>query len=139
MVFVVSWYSLCLFFFFFKQKTAYELRISDWSSDVCSSDLYVSHRPPTVHDNLGRSQRELRWVDDRMMAAQGIYLYHYSLLFPKQVQEKCDYYQHADWAQRHDAVLWATEVFATLPRPFRVPNVACPPSRLLRHAGGPPQ
>src|SRR3546814_9532334 len=28
-----------VFFFFFKQKTAYELRISDWSSDVCSSDL----------------------------------------------------------------------------------------------------
>src|SRR3546814_12051854 len=31
---------LCFcFFFFFKQKTAYEMRISDWSSDVCSSDL----------------------------------------------------------------------------------------------------
>src|SRR3546814_9655293 len=31
---------LCfLCFFFFKQKTAYEMRISDWSSDVCSSDL----------------------------------------------------------------------------------------------------
>src|SRR3546814_2998385 len=30
-----------LFFFFFKQKTAYEMRISDWSSDVCSSDLSV--------------------------------------------------------------------------------------------------
>src|SRR3546814_6202046 len=29
-----------LFFFFFKQKTAYEMRISDWSSDVCSSDLH---------------------------------------------------------------------------------------------------
>src|SRR3546814_5737330 len=28
-------------FFFFKQKTAYEMRISDWSSDVCSSDLYM--------------------------------------------------------------------------------------------------
>src|SRR3546814_1950326 len=28
-----------LFFFFFKQKTAYDMRISDWSSDVCSSDL----------------------------------------------------------------------------------------------------
>src|SRR3546814_10615512 len=28
-------------FCFFKQKTAYEIRISDWSSDVCSSDLYV--------------------------------------------------------------------------------------------------
>src|SRR3546814_5887231 len=31
----------CLFLFFFKQKTAYEMRISDWSSDVCSSDLYA--------------------------------------------------------------------------------------------------
>src|SRR3546814_11318235 len=30
----------CAFFFFFKQKTAYEMRISDWSSDVCSSDLF---------------------------------------------------------------------------------------------------
>src|SRR3546814_19025584 len=29
----------CCWFFFFKQKTAYEMRISDWSSDVCSSDL----------------------------------------------------------------------------------------------------
>src|SRR3546814_4918971 len=28
--------------FFFKQKTAYEMRISDWSSDVCSSDLFVA-------------------------------------------------------------------------------------------------
>src|SRR3546814_4216746 len=31
-----------LFFFFFKQKTAYEMRISDWSSDVCSSDLVTA-------------------------------------------------------------------------------------------------
>src|SRR3546814_23535 len=31
----------CFFFFFFKQKTADEMRISDWSSDVCSSDLQV--------------------------------------------------------------------------------------------------
>src|SRR3546814_18881036 len=34
---------LFVLFFFFKQKTAYEMRISDWSSDVCSSDL--RHRP----------------------------------------------------------------------------------------------
>src|SRR3546814_9018385 len=32
-------------FFFFKQKTAYEMRISDWSSDVCSSDLRLRVRP----------------------------------------------------------------------------------------------
>src|SRR3546814_3882460 len=39
---ICLWFFLC-FFFFFKQKTAYEMRISDWSSDVCSSDLAVSH------------------------------------------------------------------------------------------------
>src|SRR3546814_5292427 len=32
-----------VFFFFFKQKTAYEMRISDWSSDVCSSDLMLDN------------------------------------------------------------------------------------------------
>src|SRR3546814_9610382 len=37
-MFVVS-SSIRFFVFFFKQKTAYEMRISDWSSDVCSSDL----------------------------------------------------------------------------------------------------
>src|SRR3546814_17231753 len=35
---VVLFFMIC-YFFFFKQKTAYEMRISDWSSDVCSSDL----------------------------------------------------------------------------------------------------
>src|SRR3546814_6846460 len=37
---------LYVFFFFFKQKTAYEMRISDWSSDVCSSDLRFALRLP---------------------------------------------------------------------------------------------
>src|SRR3546814_14500489 len=39
-------------FFFFKQKTAYEMRISDWSSDVCSSDLKVTSR--MIGDRLRR-------------------------------------------------------------------------------------
>src|SRR3546814_3194823 len=37
-----SLYTLLVVIFFFKQKTAYEMRISDWSSDVCSSDLLLS-------------------------------------------------------------------------------------------------
>src|SRR3546814_5260077 len=41
-------------FFFFKQKTAYEMRISDWSSDVCSSDLLAHH---FVHMSLPRPGR----------------------------------------------------------------------------------
>src|SRR3546814_17317096 len=42
-----------MFFFFFKQKTAYEMRISDWSSDVCSSDLR-HHRRHSVPVPEGR-------------------------------------------------------------------------------------
>src|SRR3546814_3189513 len=38
----------CYFFFFFKQKTAYEMRISDWSSDVCSSDLQLERADQTT-------------------------------------------------------------------------------------------
>src|SRR3546814_8640313 len=39
-------------FFFFKQKTAYEMRISDWSSDVCSSDLVVGGGNTAVEEAL---------------------------------------------------------------------------------------
>src|SRR3546814_3077000 len=39
-----------VFFFFFKQKTAYEMRISDWSSDVCSSDLARPRHADVIFD-----------------------------------------------------------------------------------------
>src|SRR3546814_306147 len=49
------------FFFFFKQKTAYEMRISDWSSDVCSSDLAVDGprlgRPDDGHQRSSGSNQ----------------------------------------------------------------------------------
>src|SRR3546814_2864226 len=64
-------------FFFFKQKTAYEMRISDWSSDVCSSDLILSARlAPTQNPNVGycafprrcssferQGQRDIFWLN----------------------------------------------------------------------------
>src|SRR3546814_1990505 len=42
-----------MFFFFFKQKTAYEMRISDWSSDVCSSDLPCPDAPAAAGQGPG--------------------------------------------------------------------------------------
>src|SRR3546814_6511756 len=44
----------CLLFLFFKQKTAYEMRISDWSSDVCSSDLSVGDGEIGEHEGASR-------------------------------------------------------------------------------------
>src|SRR3546814_17529912 len=56
-----------MFIFFFKQKTAYEMRISDWSSDVCSSDLceflwaggYKENASPLIRD---RNEGDPGWV-----------------------------------------------------------------------------
>src|SRR3546814_2241104 len=44
-----------MLFFFFKQKTAYDMRISDWSSDVCSSDL-AGVEAVVVYDHHGKRQ-----------------------------------------------------------------------------------
>src|SRR3546814_3298772 len=56
-----SWF--LLIFFFFKQKTAYEMRISDWSSDVCSSDL--KKRPPNFSTRCASSSACWIWVTFR--------------------------------------------------------------------------
>src|SRR3546814_10310069 len=53
-----------VFFFFFKQKTAYEMRISDWSSDVCSSDLR-----PDRPDRHARSPPRSKSVAQRVPSA----------------------------------------------------------------------
>src|SRR3546814_7334851 len=59
---------ICVFFFF-KQKTAYEMRISDWSSDVCSSDLAGAPLCP-IEDHGQMSQS--RWTTTaRMRATRG--------------------------------------------------------------------
>src|SRR3546814_12107279 len=61
--------AVCLYFFvFFKQKTAYEMRISDWSSDVCSSDLAGRlaaeiHRIARLDLLQPRSQRAVGHLD----------------------------------------------------------------------------
>src|SRR3546814_1527287 len=53
---IVFWSPFVVLFFFFKQKTAYEMRISDWSSDVCSSDL--------VFRDYGATRVVEAWGDD---------------------------------------------------------------------------
>src|SRR3546814_7815589 len=53
-----------LLLFFFKQKTAYEMRISDWSSDVCSSDLAQAGIEPEAEFHEKKS-RALRFATNR--------------------------------------------------------------------------
>src|SRR3546814_5461261 len=63
-----------LVFFFFKQKTAYEMRISDWSSDVCSSDLEPGslpcprHSPPCARSTTPAAASGWAWTRRNCMA-----------------------------------------------------------------------
>ncbi len=101
---------------------------------------YAAHRPPTVLDAQGRDTRGQGWIRGEELAKRGIHLYHYSLLLPKQVREKCDYYSHADWAKRADARRWAEEAWFALRRPYHAHTVAKYPACLYRYQGEhPPQ
>src|SRR3546814_7741115 len=79
-------YGFCFLFFFFKQKTAYEMRISDWSSDVCSSDLrwgiarYQDHGVLMIGPLLmryGTAQQRERYLPP-ILAARHIWCQGYS-------------------------------------------------------------
>src|SRR3546814_10058211 len=61
MCIVLSFYVFVVCFFFFKQKTAYEVRISDWSSDVCSSDL-VGAIPPGQSEEIALASCRSRYA-----------------------------------------------------------------------------
>src|SRR3546814_13057067 len=63
----MSMFFIVLFLFFFKQKTAYEMRISDWSSDVCSSDLLLRIELLRIDQLLDHAQ-----IDDREVLADEI-------------------------------------------------------------------
>src|SRR3546814_273558 len=65
-----------MYFCFFKQKTAYEMRISDWSSDVCSSDLSVSasrcHLPMASPQGGSELFRLFFQIQDQRLAIGGV-------------------------------------------------------------------
>src|SRR3546814_11333699 len=61
-----------MLFFFFKQKTAYEMRISDWSSDVCSSDLWNDEETLRRPGDVMARDRELWDFQRSLVTADGV-------------------------------------------------------------------
>jgi hypothetical protein len=139
----------------FKQITfwgGFEIWVDSWylrsGSEMCHRIFkwgygyqYITHRPPTVVDDKGQDTRNGNWIHGDNMAEEGVLMFHYSLLLPKQVQEKCDYYSAAPWAkQARQSRQWAKEAYLELRRPYRVHNVYRYPSWLERFTGThPPQ
>ena len=118
--------------FYLRCKGAREFhRLFRWGAGY----KYQKHRPPTVLDECGRDTRSKHWVCANDLEQLGVYMNHYSLLFPSQVKDKCDYYSKVDWTKRNDAMDWAQNSYLNLAQPFRVHNVANYISWLERYHG----
>ena len=98
---------------------------------------YVTHRPPTVQDMAGRDLRSVRWISPQTLSQNGMRLYHYSFLFPKQVLDKSEYRSKADWIKPYQKMSreWAERNYLVLGNPFRVHNVFTHPSWLEPFSG----
>lgn|GEM_PF-178136 len=121
---------------------------------------YARHRPPTVLDQNGNDLRtgapdgdgpdadladlpaaasavDGVWLDVGATERLGVKLLHYSLLFPRQVREKVEYYVNWDVSPSWfaEARRWMADSYLTLRRPFRVHNVYRSPSWLDRYSG----
>ncbi len=110
------------------REQAFIRRLFKWGSGY----HYSSHRPPRI---LGPDDRDLSTIHPAGgtdFARAGIFLYHYSLLFPQQVHNKSMYYQAAGWSKLNAATKWAEDSFAALKRPYRVHNAYQYPSWLER-------
>ena len=82
---------------------------------------YLSHRPVTIVDDKSRDLRSFKWLTPKDMRRMGVYMYHYELLFPKQVIEKCGYYAGAEWTTAlRQANEWVQNCYLKLGKPFRV-------------------
>lgn len=99
---------------------------------------YVTHEPPTIIDEKGIDLRNKHWITSEMMAKSEIFLYHYSLLFPLQVEQKVQIYRDEKPESCGKLVDWATDSYFSLSNPYRVHNVNKFPSWLLRYNGDHP-
>ena len=100
---------------------------------------YIAHRPPTVVDEKGKNLRTKGWLSADIGEKENIYLYHYSLLFPKQVKEKCKYYSTPGESYKTNMDLWAENCYFKLSKPFKLHNVEQYPSWLMRYKGSHPR
>jgi hypothetical protein len=100
---------------------------------------YVSHRPPQVHNAIGMDMHCGKWITSNQMVEKNIFLYHYALVFPKQIKNKCNYYKNAQWVKREKMMDWADNSYFSIKKPYRVHNVYEFPSWLERFKGNHPE
>lgn len=125
--------------------------LNSWAHEVWAAEfhrlfrwgpgyVYKAHRPPTVTDHRGEDMRQLHWIRGQEMERHGVFVYHYSFVFPCQVRNKSKYYKNAEWCRLEESLWWAEEVWVKLRHPYSVANLYYYPSWLEAYEGDhPPQ
>ena len=98
---------------------------------------YAAHRPPRVCNERQKDLRYLHYVSGYQLARMGIFMYHYTMFFPRLVREKCLYHskQAKNINKYKDIATWAQDVFMDLKHPCNVNTRAEPVSWLERFRG----
>lgn len=109
-------------------------RIFKWNLNY----KYVTHEPPTVVDENGFDLHRKKWISGEKMSKRNIFMYHYSLLFPWQVEQKVRVYND-EAPQYHGIISWAENNYFKLSNPYRVHNLFRYPSWIIRFKGEHPK
>jgi len=114
-----------------RRGAMYYHRLFKWSQKY----RYLTHEPPTVIDENGINLRKKHWISGEKMKRKGIYMFHYSLLFPWQVEQKVKVYKDEKPEFYSEIIHWADNNYFRLGNPYRVHNVYSFPSWLIRFRG----
>lgn len=118
-----------------RRRAKYYHRLFKWDKGY----RYVTHEPPTIVDENGIDLREKNWIDGAKMTKKGILMYHYSLLFPWQVEQKVKLYKEEKPDSCSEIIQWADDNYFKLKNPYRIHNLYKYPSWLERFTGEHPQ
>ena len=99
---------------------------------------YVTHEPPTVFNDCGTDLRSLNWITGPKMRRKGIYMYHYSHLFPWQVRQKVQVYKDEKPDDCSEIIDWANNNYFKISNPFNIERHYWMPSWLEYYRGNHP-
>ena len=118
-----------------RRGAKYYHRLFKWSADY----KYLTHEPPTIIDKNGIDLRSKHWITGEMMEKKNIFMYHYSLLFPWQVEQKVKVYKDEKPESCDKIIDWAANNYFKLSHPYHVHNIYRYPGWLLRFKGEHPK
>ena len=96
---------------------------------------YITHEPPTVYNEKGIDLRLLNWINGKRMKRRGIYMYHYSHLFPWQVRQKVQVYRDEKPDDCAEIIEWAENNYFRISNPFNIERHYWMPSWLEHYPG----